>query len=92
MSNLSDTQIDTLKQLLLAYWAAPEDTQDEDDAFNTLCDNIEAALITEERQDAWHASNLKATQDEIILNGLDMLDLQQMQQEAWEEFKYQEPK
>lgn len=79
------TRESNLKCLLLGYWRAPDDTQEEDDAFNYLCEAIEEAM-TEEQRDRWHEWNLKATQDEIVVNGLDALGLETLQQEAWEEF------
>lgn len=83
---MSPEQITCFKQLLLAYWGAPEDTQDEDDAFNDLCINIEAALDDEQRAD-WEAWNLKATPAEIVSGGLERLRLDWLLQDAWTEFQ-----
>lgn len=83
---VSPEQERNLRALLLAYWAAPADTQDEDDAFNALCEAISEAM-TDEQRSAWETSNLKATQDEIVVGGLDCLHLETMQQEAWGEYR-----
>jgi hypothetical protein len=88
---LAPARVAQLKQQLLAYWAAPEETQEEDDAFNGLCETIAATLDevcpNGDLLSVWEAGNLKATSAEIVVNGLDLLDQQAMQQQAWKEYQ-----
>lgn len=63
-----------LRHLELAYLDAPEDTQDQDDAFNAFCVAAGNAMTHVERSE-WDGWCLKATQDEIVSEALRILGM-----------------
>jgi hypothetical protein len=63
-----------LRHLELTYLDAPDDTQDQDDAFNAFCYAAEAAMGPDQR-DEWNSWCHKATQDEIVSEALRILDM-----------------
>lgn len=67
-----------LRALALAYWDAPFDTQDEDDAFNAFGEAAMRAM-SPEQQTEWHEWCLKATGDEIVNEALRILGMKQLE-------------
>lgn len=66
-----------LRTLALAYWDAPFDTQEEDDAFNAFGEAATRAM-TDAQQTEWHEWCLKATGDEIVNEALRILGMEQL--------------
>lgn len=64
-----------LRQLAIDAFAAPDDTQDQDDAVNAFCMAAELAMNPDQR-DEWNTWCLKATMHEIVNEALRILGMQ----------------
>jgi len=64
-----------LRELELAYLSAPNDTQEQDDAFNAFCDAAGNAMDSTQRRE-WDSWCLKASQNEIVDEALRVLGMQ----------------